>query len=293
MFSMTKPIIAMIHLKSLPGQPGFAGLDAVYSQARSDINILQKVGFNGLLFENWLEDSCSPLSAPETADAMAKVIFRLKPYVHIPFGINVLNNDYCAAFRIAQKTGASFVQMDVLVDHVRSDFTYSQSGKNHPFEIDVDTHDVTKQRKKYHQSLTPLLTFIQPKHYQLLEKNKSIEQSTRQAVAAGAQAVLVTKATGFAPSIAHIKKAKQAAGEAVWVGIGSGFSCENAESFLPYVDFAVVGTDVKVNRITDNPVDEANARALMNLSKKYQQPVSKSRTKIVSVGDLASKGLAF
>lgn len=281
-FKTIKPIIAMVHLKSLPGQPGFVNLESVYNHALSDIQILQNSGLNGLLFENWSENSASPLSKPETVNGMIDIILRLKPHINILFGVNVLNNDYAGAFKIAQKTGASFVQMDVLVDHVKSDFTYSEAGKNNPFEIDVDIHDVALQRQKYHQENTPIFTFIQPKHYQMLEKDKPIEKSATQAIRAGAQAVLITKATGFAPDISRIQKVKKEVGNKAWVGIGSGFSSKNANHFLPNVDFAVVGTDLKIGKITNNPVDETSARTLMAIAKKYQKI---TKIKIVSVGD--------
>ncbi|HKC05071.1 MAG TPA: BtpA/SgcQ family protein, partial [Patescibacteria group bacterium] len=111
--------------------------------------------------------------------------------------------------------------------------------------------------------------FVHPKHYIMLEEGKTIEESTKQAIKNGASAVLVTKATGFAPTIDLIKRTKKTAND-IPVGIGSGFSAENAKEILPFVDFAVVGTSIKIDNKTDNPVDIEKVKALMTVVKSYR-----------------------
>jgi uncharacterized protein len=267
-FPVHKPVIAMLHLAGLPSQPGFTSLADVYDLALSDLQKLQNGGVNGILIENWHEDSDTPQTNPETADAMLSIIQKLKPSFTIPFGINILNNDYQQAFRIASLTGASFVELDVFVDHVRSDFHYSNKGKNNPFDIHVDVQDVQNVRHQYGLDDTPLWVFIQPKHYTMIDPNKTIEMSALEAQKAGANGILITKATGTAPDIERIKRVKRATPN-IPVGIGSGLSTENADEFMPVVDFVVVGSATKVDGNVDNPVDEKRVTALMSVMRQY------------------------
>lgn len=268
-FGVGKPVIAMLHLNALPGQPGFTDLEVVKGNALMDIDRLQRAGISGLLIENWKEDSISPFTSEETAKAMLDLVMQLKGNIRIPFGVNVLNNDYRTAFRIASESGAAFVQLDVLVDHVISDFKYSQLAKQYPFEINVDLQDLQSMRYSQGLDKLPIFTFIQPKHYRMVDPQKPIEVSAIEAIQAGAHGLIVTKETGVAPTTEIIQRVKKVLGEAFPVGIGSGFSRENAALFLPMVDFAIVGTDLKVDRITDNLVDEDSARELMNIAENF------------------------
>lgn len=269
-FGVRKPIISMLHLASLPGQPGFSGIEHVLVEAKRDLLQLQQGGVNGILIENWREDSNTIETKTETAEGMSQVIKLLRPSIAVPFGINVLNNDYVASFWIASETQASFVELDVFVDQVRSNFEYSEIGKLHPFEINVDTTDVAKKREKFGLRDTPLLVFIQPKHYLMLDQSKAIEQSANEAIEAGADGLLVTKATGIAPEIERIRRTKKGLKIPVPVGIGSGFNIENARDFMPVVDFVVVGSALKFDGEVNNPLDPDRVKNLMSTVQPFQ-----------------------
>jgi membrane complex biogenesis BtpA family protein len=269
-FRINKPVTAMLHLAPLPGQPDFISLNRVADQAARDIDALQNGGVNGILIENWNEDSCITTTNPRTEAGMLAVIFALKKQLSVPFGVNVLNNDYAAGFRIASQTGASFVELDVLVDRVKSDFHYSQAGQDHPFEINVDIKDVQQKRREYKLDNTLLWVFIQPKHYLMIDPHKTIETSALEAKAAGADGILITKATGTAPDIDRIKRVKNVLGNDFPVGIGSGFSTENAAEFMPSVDFVVVGSATKVGGDVNNPVEPERVFKLMDKVKRFQ-----------------------
>jgi len=54
-FRVDKPLIAMCHLRALPGRPRHdvaAGMDAVVESLSADIAALQEAGVDGLLFCN-------------------------------------------------------------------------------------------------------------------------------------------------------------------------------------------------------------------------------------------------
>lgn len=264
-FNIAKPIIAMLHLDYLDGKK----FDSIYSVSRKalrDLKTLQDNGVDGLLIENWKEESLGEFVSYETARNFEAVMQKVTRHINVPFGLNILNNDYKLAFSLAKKYKASFIEMDVFVDKVKSDFQSNQIAIEHPFIIDPNPKAVWNYAKSIDAQNIPLFCFVQPKHYKLLEKNKTIEKSTKEAIENGAKAILITKATGVAPTQDLIKKAKIAA-QNIPVGIGSGFSMDNAKDYLPMIDFAVVGTSLKINGKTDNPVDPNKVAKLMNLVK--------------------------
>jgi len=271
-FGVTKPVVAMLHLDPLPGQPNFVSHERVYQRALEDLIKLQTGGVNGILIENWKEDSLTAETSPMTAEGMLAIVKSLRTNIRVPFGINVLNNDYATAFRIASETDAQFVELDILVDLVRTNFEYSELGKNNPFEIMVDVYDVAFKRRQFSATEIPLLAFIQPKHYIMLESDKSIETSAIEAAAAGADGVLITKATGKAPDIEKIWQVKRALNGIIPVGMGSGFSVDilNAAGFAKAADYFVVGSALKIDGDADNPVDLKRVTSLMDFMKAFQ-----------------------
>lgn len=266
-FKKPTPIIGMLHLDYLLGAKEFKGLDFVINKAKKDIDALQDGGIDGILIENWKEDSIGEFVSSETAVTFAIVTYELSKHIKVPFGINVLNNDYKVALSVAKLTGAAFVELDVFVDHVKSDFKYSPLASKNPFEIKLNPQDIHNYAKEIGAQNNPLFVFIQPKHYKLIDPSKPIEKSAKEAAQAGAAALLITKATGEAPTLDLIKRAKKTI-PSLPVGIGSGFSAQNASEYFPIVDFAVVGSALKVDGIADNPVDKKRVMQLMNTIKK-------------------------
>jgi membrane complex biogenesis BtpA family protein len=263
LFSVPKPIIGMVHLGKLAGQEGFVSEAAVVDIARRDILAWQDGGISGLILENWQEDAIGATIPKERIGSMERVCQALTEWITVPFGINILNNDYDAAFRIAKSIGASFVQLDVLVDIVRSDFTYNDAAKRHPFVVDVNVQDLRQSAKTYGVSGIPIIAGIHPKHYQLVDASKTIEQSAIQAEQYGVGGIVLTKATGVAPVFDMVAKVRHVVSTPI--GIGSGLTDTNASALLSHADFAIVGTFAKVDGITDNPVDIVRVKRLMGV----------------------------
>ena len=91
-----------------------------------------------------------------------------------------------------------------------------------------------------------------------------LEDDVRETIIRGkADAVIVSgRATGIETSMVDLKSAKAAAGS-VPVLAGSGVTVATVADTLRHADGAIVGTGFKAGGITDNPVDEARVRALL------------------------------
>lgn len=256
LFSRPKPVIAMVHVHVARKPAPEAIRGAVEDAVR-----LQRGGVDGLLFENWGEhDYLDRRIRRESAETVAETIRQVRERVDLPFGLNLLPLDYEMDFELAQRFGARFIQIDTFVDRVVSDYP-------NRFILEVDPRKVLRLRRRLGLHDVALWVNIQTKHYITLPKNKRLETSAQQALAAGADALVVTgELTGKKTPLGKIKRAKEAVrgvGAGVPLLIGSGFSIENAAELLPHADGVIVGTSLKVDGITDNPVDEERVQALM------------------------------
>lgn len=259
-FISKKPIIGMVHLAPLVGEPGYMSMAHVVQYAIQDIHSLQQGGIDGILVENWYANGTTPFVLKKTAVCMKHVLEMITPQTHVPWGINVLHNDYPLAFALAYQYHAQFVQLDVFVDHVKSAFLYSEKAKSHPFEIHPDPVHIQQCAKK--AGNMPFIVFIQPKHYTMLEKNKSLVISANESKRFGASGVIITKATGIAPEVKKIAALKRALG-AFPVGVGSGVTTKTVKQFLSAGDFCIVGTALKEKGDIYHPVDSIRVARLM------------------------------
>lgn len=252
-----KTIVGVLHLPRLLGQVGFAGLGAVVDAALEDARALEEGGVDALLVENFADASPGPFVDAGAVACLAHVCAAVRGAVGLPVGVNVLPNDYRAAFALARTCELAFVQLDVLVDAARTDYTYSDAP---PFEVRVDLADLAATRARLGAQDVPLWGTVQPKHYALLEPCP-LEASIARAAAAGAQAVVITgPATGTAPDPARLALARQAAGDLPLV-VGSGLDAGNARALLERCDGAIVGTSLRAPGL--GPVVPAQVRAVV------------------------------
>ena len=108
MFGVEKPIIALLHLDALPGDPGYCGsMDTVLDHARQDLIALQNGGVDGILFANEFSLPYQPVADIAVISAMAYIIGNLKELIRVPFGVNVVKNPI-ATIDLAAATGARF-----------------------------------------------------------------------------------------------------------------------------------------------------------------------------------------
>ena len=103
MFGVEKPIIALLHLDALPGDPGYCGsMEQVIEHARDDLISLQDGGVDGILFANEFSLPYQPVADIAVISAMAYIIGNLKPLLRLPFGVNVVKNPIATGARFAR-----------------------------------------------------------------------------------------------------------------------------------------------------------------------------------------------
>lgn len=123
LFSTEHPIIGLLHLKALPGDPFYddqTGLPTVVEAATRDLEALQEGGIDGILITNEFSVPYQQHVSPVILAAMAYVIGALRPMIQVPFGAETIY-DELASIELCAATGAQFsrcVFSDVWVDNL-------------------------------------------------------------------------------------------------------------------------------------------------------------------------------
>ena len=254
MFSVAKPIIAMAHFPPLPGTPLYdpgLGIAGMLKLMRADVDKLLAGGVDGILFCNEGDRPYTLRADFEAVAVMTRVIAELAPRDR-PFGVDFLW-DAKAALAVAQATGANFVR-EVFTGVYESDMGLWQpdAAALLRYRHNIDADDV-----RVFYNVTP--------EFASTLGTRSIGQRARSAVVSSlADAILVSgPMAGSEPDIAWLREAKEAVGDSVPVLLNTGAKAENIRDFLTVADGVIVGSNLKVDGYTWNPVDETRVKAFV------------------------------
>lgn len=256
-FGTPKPIIAMLHFPGLPGRPRHdraAGRQRLLDVVGRDLRVLQEAGVDGVLFCNEADIPYQLAVGPEIPAAMAAVIGELRSELRVPFGVDVLW-DARASLAVARATGAAFVR-EVLTGIYESDLGL----------IEPRIGDIAAYRTAIGADDVLLFDNIQPEFAGVVG-SRSVADRARGAAFLGVDAILVSgAAAGVQPDMAHLRAAKEAVGS-VPVVANTGVRAENIGEIFTVADAAIVGTSLKVDGVTWNPVDPERALRLMDAAR--------------------------
>lgn len=241
LFTTSKPLIGVIHLPPLVGYDDHPGINAVIEKALQDLKTLEDAGIDGVLVENDGDHPPHIGFNQKISDSFAEVMKVVKEKAHIPLGLEILY-DMPGTIELAAKVKADFVRLDVFVDDVQTRYGPQIFGEE---------DKLNALRNKLHPDLL-LFTDIQVKHTTMLDTTKPIIQSAKEAIAAGSNGIIITGVwTGKEPDLDEIKEVKDVVGN-IPILVGSGFSAENAEKFIPYIDGVIVASSIKTGEYIDS-----------------------------------------
>ena len=251
----TRPVlIGMVHLLPLPGAPRYGGdLTAVADRARFDAAALADAGFSAVMVENYGDSPFLPGPVgPETVAAMARISLCVAAECGLPIGINVLRNDARAALGIAAVVDARFIRVNV---HCGS--TVTDQGI-----LTGRAHETIRERARLGADVL-VLADVLVKHGRPLGVDDPA-LAARDAVHRGhADALIVTGAATGATADPDRVREVLAAVPGTPVLVGSGLTEATANTFFPLAAGAIVGTSIKVDGVSDAPVDLGRARHLV------------------------------
>ena len=263
-FHRPKPVIGMVHLLPLPGSPHYEhDMGQIVDRACADAEIYRGLGFDAIIVENYGDLPFFTRNVPaETVAAMTRIVTEIRSVFRGVIGINVLRNDASAALGIAVATDADFIRSNVHVGLMLSEQGILQG----------EAASVMRHRTLLNARIA-VYADIRVKHaYPLV--SLSAEEWVRDTVHRGCADGLIVSgsATGQAVEMDFIRQVYRCAHpENVPVFIGSGLSAENIASYIRHADGFIVGSALKEQGVTTNPVDAVRAEALMHVLEKQRE----------------------
>jgi len=257
LFRGSKPVIAMLHLAALPGRPKHdraTGVDVIAESVRRDLHMLQDAGVDGVMFCNEADLPYQLRVGPEITAAMASVVSRLRPEITVPFGVNLLW-DAIASLAVARATGARFVR-EVMTGVYESDLGMIEPriGEIAGYRSAIGAEDVL------------LFDNIQPEFASAVG-NRTVADRARGAAFLGVDAILISgPAAGVPFEMSDLLAAKEAVPDTP-VLANTGVRADQIAEIFRVADGAIVGTSLKVDGVTWNPVDPERAHRLMDAAR--------------------------
>ncbi len=252
-FGVQKPVIAMLHLPGLPGRPlhdKAGGPEAILAPVARDLDVLQEAGVDGVLFCNEKDYPYQLKVSVEQAAAMAATVGRLRDRVKVPFGVNLLW-DPMASIAVARATGASFIR-EVLTGVYESDMGI----------MAPDMGAIAGYRTAIGAGDVALFDNISPEFSSPLG-SRTLADRAMGAEFIGMDAILISGwAAGSPMAMNDLIEAKEAAPNTPIVA-NTGVTADRVAEIFKVADGAIVGTSLKVDGVTWNPVDPQRARRLV------------------------------
>lgn len=258
LFGDRKPIISMVHLLPMPGSPLYdadAGIDGIVAAARKDLTALQEADVDAVMFGNENDRPYELKVDIASTAAMAYVIGQLRNEIKKPFGVNVLW-DPMSTVALATATGASFV---------REIFTGTYASDMGPWTPNAG--EALRYRNRLGRDDLVMLYNVSAEFADSMDKRPLADRARSAVFSSIPDAVLVSGAiTGEAAEMTDLKSVKEKVTDTP-VLANTGVRHNTVADILKIADGCIVGSSLKVDGNTWNPVDPERAREFMQIVK--------------------------
>jgi membrane complex biogenesis BtpA family protein len=262
-FGPLKPVIAMVHFGALPGTPLYdveAGVEGLLEGARKDLRALQEAGFDAVMFGNENDRPYEFKVDTASVATMAAIIGRLRAEITVPFGVNVLW-DPTSSIALAAATGASFVR-EILTGTYASDM-----GPWNP-----DAGAALRYRARLGREDLAVLCNVSAEFAWSLDRRSLADRARSAVFSSIPDAILVSGAiTGEAAAMPDLEAVKKAL-PTTPVLANTGVKHETVAEVLGIADGCIVGSSLKVDGNTWNPVDPERAADFMRRARAAREP---------------------
>jgi uncharacterized protein len=262
LFGTQKPIIAMVHMEALPGDPDYdpqKGLSWIVECARKDMLALQAGGVDAVMFSNERSLPYMTKVDPITTLSMARIISEVVHELHIPFGVNVLW-DPMATIDLAVATEAKFVR-EIFTGVYASDFGL----------WNTNCGEVIRHQHAIHGKDVRLLFNILPEASAYLANRDIVDIAKSTAFNTRPDGLCVSGLTAGAETDAQVLKLVKDVVPDIPVFANTGVKLENIEAQLSIADGAITGTTFKRDGYIWNEVDTERVKEFMNAVRTFRK----------------------
>jgi membrane complex biogenesis BtpA family protein len=248
-------VIAMIHVRALPGTPGYGGsLPEVIDAAIEEACLYQDAGVDALAIEN-MHDTPYLRGAvgPEITAPMAVVGLEVRRATGLRCGVQILAGANREAVAVALAADLDFVRVEGFVfAHVADEGTHQSCAG-----------ELLRYRSQIGAEQVLVFTDIKKKHSShAITADVDIAETARAAELFRSDGVVVTgRSTGEAASVAELEAVRRAT--TIPLLVGSGVTHENVESYLSRADALIVGSCLKRDGYWENAVDRDRVTRFM------------------------------
>jgi uncharacterized protein len=249
-----KPVIAMAHIPAMPGTPLYdpaMGPDGIVEHVQADVERLVAGGVDAVMFCNENDRPYQLEAGLEAAAMLARVVTECRPD-SLPFGVDFLW-DPMAAMAVAATTGAAFIR------EVATGVYESDMGLWTP-----DAAKLLRYRRQLDATNVAVLMNVTPEFASSIG-SRDVGKTARSVVVSSlADAILVSgPMAGAEPDLHALEAVKDAVGDLAPVFLNTGAKTRNIREFLKVADGCIVGSDLKVDGYTWNPVDPERVAAFV------------------------------
>ena len=243
MFKVKKPIIAMLHLDPLPGDPRYRYgdcMETVAAHAREDLRALQEGGVDGVLFSNEFSLPYQRHMSFVTPAAMARVIGELKSELAVPYGVDCLS-DGAATLELAAAVDAKFVRGTFCGVYVGDGGLY-----------DNDFSALLRRKAALHLDELKMLYFINPESDRNLDTRPLADIASSTIFKAHPDGLCISASAAGQDVDEELMAAVKKKNPEVVVLCNTGCRPDTIAHKLSVSDAAVVGTTFKENGKLEN-----------------------------------------
>jgi membrane complex biogenesis BtpA family protein len=255
LFPIEKPIIGMIHLRSLPGTP-FNKLEPekIVEKALEEAFVYKAAGIDALMIENMHDIPYQKNQAsPEVVAMMAIIAREIKQNTAFPLGIQILAGANVEALSVAKSSGADFIRAESFVFGHIADEGY----------MDAQAAKIMRHRKNISGENILIFTDIKKKHSShAITADLDIVEIAKAASFFASDGLIITgNHTGEEPYYEEVKSVKE--NTDLPVLIGSGINEDNLSDFFPIADAFIVGSYFKKDSYWKNELDPPKIKRFM------------------------------
>ena len=251
-----KAVIALLHLRALPGDPFYdyetCSVDQVLETARADLHALQDGGVDAVLFSNEYSLPYQSKVDPVTIGAMGYIIGALKDEISVPYGVHVIS-DPMATIELAASVEADFT---------RSVFSGAYAGELGIRSLDIAA--ILRRRKALHAENIQMFYMIGSESDGDLSARKQTDIARAVIFKCHPDGLCVSgKSAGLEADTEEVREIREAA-DPVPVLFNTGVNVQNVQEKLASSDGAFVGTAFKYDGKFENTVDPVRVKEFMD-----------------------------
>ncbi|MEA4811569.1 MAG: BtpA/SgcQ family protein [Anaerolineaceae bacterium] len=257
-FHSQRPIIGCLHLMAMPGTPYYdrsVTIEQQISRIHQEAEILQKLGYDAVVFANEGDRPYLSKVGPEIIAAYVRIASAVIPDLSIPYGCGVLI-DPIATLAVAKGIGAKFVRTYVSNSY---EGTFG-SQKFFPAEI-------FRYQKHIEAEDVRIYTYFEAHAGVSLDTRDLNSQISSGFASMPLSGMLIGgPRAGLPPEQSTLAQVKENFPDYPLL-LGSGGTPKNIASLLKYTDGVIIGTNIKKDGYLYNPVDKDRAKAFIEAAK--------------------------